>query len=192
MNHTPLVAILLAVTTGLAGASGAAAQGNPQVTLETDKGTVVLELYPDKAPETVANFLEYVRDGFYTGTVFHRVIDGFMIQGGGFTADLVKKDTRGPVKNESDNGLSNARGTIAMARTPDPHSATAQFFISVADNSEFLDSGKTADKWGYTVFGRVIEGMDVVDQIAKVATGMQKGMQDVPKEPVRILSASAG
>jgi len=190
MNHMPLAAILLALATGFAGAAGA--QGNPQVTIETDKGTIVLELYPDKAPDTVANFLQYVRDGFYDGTVFHRVIDGFMIQGGGFTADLSKKDTRAPVKNESDNGLSNARGTIAMARTPDPHSATAQFFINVAENGAFLDSGKTGDGWGYTVIGRVVEGQDVADAIAKVATGMQKGMADVPDEPVRIVRVTAG
>jgi cyclophilin family peptidyl-prolyl cis-trans isomerase len=187
MKHLPLATALLALAAGTAGA-----QGNPQVSLETDKGTIVLELYPDKAPETVANFLEYVRSGFYAGTIFHRVIDGFMIQGGGFTADLEKKDTRAPVKNESANGLSNARGTVAMARTPDPHSATAQFFINAVDNGAGLDSGKTGDGWGYTVFGRVISGMEAVDAIAKVATGMQKGMRDVPKEPVRILSASGG
>jgi len=190
MHRIPLVLALL-VASSLA-PPFAGAQDNPQVKLETNKGAILIELYPDKAPETVANFLEYVRSGYYAGTVFHRVIDGFMIQGGGFTPSLMKKSTRGPVKNESDNGLSNARGTIAMARTNDPHSATAQFFINAVDNGEGLDSGKTGDGWGYTVFGRVIEGMDVVDEIAKVATGMQKGMQNVPQEPVEIVGASEG
>ncbi|HVS14982.1 MAG TPA: peptidylprolyl isomerase [Thermoanaerobaculia bacterium] len=189
MHHSTLPTVLLVATlaTGVA-----AAQGNPQVTLETNKGAILIELFPDDAPETVANFLEYVRSGFYAGTVFHRVIDGFMIQGGGFTEDLRKKDTRAPVENESDNGLSNARGTVAMARTSDPHSATAQFYINSQDNAAFLDSGKTGDGWGYTVFGKVVEGMDVVDEISKVATHLKNGMQDVPREPVVIVSASEG
>ena len=163
----------------------------PQVTLETNQGTIVLELYPDKAPATVANFLEYVKAGFYDGTVFHRVIDGFMIQGGGFTADLAKKDTRAPIKNESENGVSNARGTIAMARTQDPHSATAQFFINSVDNGGGLDHGKTPQIWGYAVFGKVVEGMDVVDKIAKVETGTRNGMANVPVNAVVIVKATA-
>jgi cyclophilin family peptidyl-prolyl cis-trans isomerase len=189
MHHTSLAVALLAAT--LATGATAGAQGNPQVTLETNKGVILIELYPDKAPKSVANFLEYVRSGFYAGTVFHRVIDGFMIQGGGFTEDLKKKDTRAPVENESENGLSNARGTIAMARTSDPDSATAQFYINSVDN-EGLDSGKTADGWGYTVFGKVIEGMEVVDEISKVQTHLKNGMQNVPREPVVILSAKEG
>jgi cyclophilin family peptidyl-prolyl cis-trans isomerase len=181
---------LVAASLVLAAMPAAARAQAPQVTLETNQGTIVLELYPDKAPATVANFLEYVKSGFFDGTVFHRVIDGFMIQGGGFTADLVKKDTRGPVKNESENGLGNERGTIAMARTQDPHSATAQFFINSADNRNFLDHGKTAQIWGYAVFGKVIQGLEVVDKISKVATGTKNGMQDVPVQPVVIVKAT--
>ncbi len=174
---------------GLALAFGPALQAadNPRVKVETNLGSFVLELYPDKAPKTVENFLKYVQDGFYDGTVFHRVIDGFMIQGGGFTPDLERKETRAPIVNEADNGLKNTRGTIAMARTMDPHSATAQFFINVKDNP-FLDHrGKTPRGWGYAVFGKVVEGMDVVDKIRKVRTG-PGGMfpKDVPQEPVII------
>ena len=179
--------VSLVVLAALPAASAAQA---PQVTLETNQGVIVLELAPDKAPASVANFLEYVKAGFYDGTVFHRVIDGFMIQGGGFTADLAKKDTRAPIKNESEKGLSNARGTIAMARTNDPHSATAQFFINTVDNGNGLDYGKTAQMWGYAVFGKVIQGMDVVDKIAKVETGSQGGMQDVPVTPVVLVKAT--
>jgi cyclophilin family peptidyl-prolyl cis-trans isomerase len=176
----------------LAALPAAAVQAQaPQVTLETSLGVIVLELDPAKAPVTVANFLEYVKAGFYDGTAFHRVIDGFMIQGGGFTADLAKKDTRAPIQNESENGLSNARGTIAMARTNDPHSATAQFFINTVDNAAGLDHGKTAQRWGYAVFGKVTQGLDVVDKIAKVPTGSKSGMQDVPVTPVLIVKATA-
>jgi cyclophilin family peptidyl-prolyl cis-trans isomerase len=171
-------------------AAAARAQA-PQVTLETNQGVIVLELDPAKAPATVANFLEYVKSGFYDGTAFHRVIDGFMIQGGGFTADLAKKDTRAPIQNESENGLSNARGTIAMARTNDPHSATAQFFINTVDNGAGLDHGKTAQLWGYAVFGKVTQGMDVVDKIGKVQTASKSGMQNVPVTPVLIVKATA-
>ncbi len=162
-----------------------------QVTLETNKGKIVVELYPDKAQATVDNFLEYVRSGFYDGTVFHRVIDGFMIQGGGFSEKLLQKTPRAPIKNEAKNGLSNQRGTIAMARTSDPHSATAQFFINLVDNSGGLDQGKTGDGWGYAVFGKVLEGMDVVDAIGKVGTGVRQGMRDVPIESVILVKASA-
>lgn len=157
---------------------------NPQVTIETNKGTILLELNEEKAPKTVENFLQYVRDGFYQGTIFHRVIDGFMIQGGGFTQDLQPKSTRAPIPNEANNGLKNSRGTIAMARTADPHSATAQFFINVADN-DFLDY-PGSDGWGYAVFGKVIQGMEVVDAIAKAPTTSRRGYQNVPKENVVI------
>jgi peptidyl-prolyl cis-trans isomerase B (cyclophilin B) len=162
----------------------------PQVRLATSKGEITLELFADQAPQTVGNFLQYVADAFYDGTIFHRVIDGFMIQGGGMNADMSQKPTRAPVANEADNGLSNTSGTVAMARTNDPHSATAQFFINVADNL-FLDHrAKSADAWGYCVFGRVTAGMEVVEAIRTVATGRKGYMQDVPTETVTILSAS--
>lgn len=154
--------------------------------LETSKGSIVLELYPDEAPETVKNFLGYVEDGFFDGTVFHRVIEGFMIQGGGFTADLERKETRPPIRNEASTGLSNERGTVAMARTNDPHSATSQFFINTGNNVR-LDQGRGNP--GYAAFGRVVEGMDVVDAIAGVRTGHKGGMVDVPVEPVVIETA---
>ena len=158
------------------------------IKLNTNMGTIVLELDADKAPETVANFTQYANDGFYNGTIFHRVIDGFMIQGGGMEPGMKEKTTRAPVKNEADNGLSNARGTIAMARTPDPHSATAQFFINVKDNT-FLDfRSPTADGFGYCVFGKVVEGMDVVDKIKGVTTTNAGMHQDVPEEDVIIES----
>lgn len=163
----------------------------PQVRLVTSKGEITLELFADKAPQTVANFLQYVTDAFYDDTIFHRVIAGFMIQGGGMDAAMKQKATRAPVANEADNGLSNTLGTVAMARTNDPHSATAQFFINVADNL-FLDHrAKSADGWGYCVFGKVTAGMDVVDAIKSVATGRQGYMQDVPTETVTILHATA-
>ncbi len=159
---------------------------HPTVTMETSKGTIVLELYPEKAPKTVANFLSYAKEGFFDGTIFHRVIPNFMIQGGGFTPDMQQKPTRAPIEIESNNGLHNERGTIAMARTSDPDSATAQFFINLKDNG-FLDySAPTPQGWGYAVFGRVIEGMDVVDAIAQVPTGRRGMHQDVPLEPVII------
>lgn len=161
---------------------GQDAQG-PVVSLQTNHGEIVIQLQQDKSPLTVANFLEYVNSGFYDGTVFHRVVDGFMIQGGGFTENLVKKPVNDPVKNEAENGLTNARGTIAMARTRDPHSATAQFFINHADNGEFLDQGNTGDGWGYAVFGYVVGGMEVVDEIAKVKTGKRI---EVPNMPVPV------
>ena len=156
---------------------------DPQVELKTNLGTITLELYPDKAPKTVENFLQYVKEGFYKSTVFHRVISGFMIQGGGFSVDFVQKKTRPPVQNEANNGLKNGVGTIAMARTRDPHSATAQFYINVKDNP-FLDENK------YCAFGKVIEGMEVVDRIKEVETG-RKGMftKDCPKEDVVIKKA---
>jgi len=157
------------------------------VTMKTTFGEITLELDRENAPETVANFEEYARNGFYDGTIFHRVIDNFMIQGGGFDAEFAQKPARDPIINEADNGLQNTRGTLAMARTNDPHSATSQFFINVADNS-FLDhrnkmSGQT---WGYAVFGRVIDGMGVVDEIRKVETQSRGMHRDVPVEPVVI------
>ena len=163
---------------------------NPKITFETTKGKIVLQLDQKKAPITVDNFLEYVKSGHYDGTVFHRVIKGFMIQGGGFTSDMQQKPVNDPIKNEADNGLKNERGTIAMARTPNPHSATAQFFINTVDN-HFLDhKSKDMQGWGYAVFGKVIEGMEVVDTIAGVKTGTKGGHQDVPIEPVVILKAT--
>lgn len=159
------------------------------VKLHTNYGTITLELYPEKAPVTVENFLTYVKEGFYNGTIFHRVISNFMIQGGGMEPGMREKTTNAPIKNEADNGLSNERGTIAMARTMEPHSASAQFFINVKDN-KFLDHrSPTPDGWGYAVFGRVVEGMDVVDKIKDVATGNAGYHQDVPLEDVIIESA---
>jgi len=162
---------------------------NPRVELKTSMGVIVIDLYPENAPKTVENFLQYVRDGFYNGTVFHRVMPGFMAQGGGFTPDMKEKKTRQPIRNEAGNGLRNATGTVAMARTKDPHSATAQFFINVAEN-DFLDF-KSADEqgYGYTVFGLVTHGMDVVNRIVKVPTHTVGGHQNVPRQPVLIESA---
>ena len=160
---------------------------SPQVEIKTNMGAITVELYPDKAPETVKNFLQYAQDGFYNGTVFHRVIDGFMIQGGGFTEDLTYKPGRAPVKNEASNDLKNEVGTIAMARTSDPHSATAQFFINVNNNESLNYPGR--DGYGYAVFGKVIKGMEVVDKIAKVATALKPPHQNVPVKPVVIESA---
>ena len=165
-------------------------QANPVVELETSKGAIKIELLLDKAPETVNNFLRYVDEGHYDGTIFHRVIANFMIQGGGFDEKFSEKSTHPPVKNEADNGVSNARGTVAMARTSDPHSASAQFFINVADTNSFLNhSGKTAQGWGYCVFGQVTEGMDAVDSIRSVKTSTRGMHQDVPVETVAIRSA---
>lgn len=161
-----------------------AAGKNPLVLMETSLGPVRIELYPDKAPVTVKNFLGYVKQGFYDGTVFHRVIAGFMVQGGGFTADLKEKQTGKPIRNEAANGLRNDRGTIAMARTMDPDSATAQFFINLVNNDGL--NRPRPDGHGYAVFGKVTEGMDVVDKIAAVRTGFRRGMGDVPLEPVVI------
>ncbi len=158
------------------------------ITLQTNHGTIVLELDFDKAPVTAANFLQYARDGFFDGTVFHRVIGDFMIQGGGFDADMQQKRTRPPIANEADNGLKNDTGTIAMARTMDPESATAQFFINLKDNNFLNHTGKTSQGWGYAVFGKVVEGMDTVKKIEAVRTGSRGGHQDVPVEPVVIES----
>jgi cyclophilin family peptidyl-prolyl cis-trans isomerase len=184
----------------LALAAGGALAANPQVELDTSMGKIRLELYPEAAPKTVANFLEYVKSGHYDGTQFHRVINGFMIQGGGFTADFVQKPTRPPIPIESDQsrsaGLSNVPGTVAMARTRDPNSATAQFFINVANNARLDYRSPDAAGYGYTVFGKVVDGMDVVNRIAGVAKGGRKvppgapmDPADVPTTPVVIQSA---
>lgn len=163
---------------------------NPQVLIKTNHGDITVELFADKAPKTVDNFLTYVNEGHYNGTIFHRVIKDFMIQGGGFTADMQQKPTHAPVENEADNGLRNTIGTLAMARTNDPHSATAQFFINTMNN-DFLDfREKTPRAWGYAVFGRVIDGMKVVNDIRNVKTGNRAMHQDVPAEDVVIESAS--
>ena len=159
---------------------------HPQVTFETSHGSFVLELDRGAAPETVENFLAYVRDGFYEGTIFHRVIAGFMIQGGGFTPEFKQLQTRAPIRNEADQGGENDRGSIAMARTSDPHSATAQFFINVVDNDFLNHRNQTTQGWGYTAFGRVVEGMDTVDSIAAVQTGSRGMFQDVPQDTVVI------
>lgn len=175
--------ILLASTAVVA----ANAAVNPRVELKTSQGTMVIELYPQQAPKSVANFLQYVKDGYYKDTIFHRVIDGFMIQGGGFTEKMVQKETRGTITNEAANGLKNEPGTLAMARTSDPHSASSQFFINLKHN-EFLDyPGR--DGWGYAVFGKVVEGMDVVEKIAKMQTANSGMHQNVPTTPAIILSA---
>ncbi|KUJ75006.1 peptidylprolyl isomerase [Thiomicrospira sp. XS5] len=163
---------------------------NPVVLIQTSMGDIEAELYPEKAPETVKNFLRYVHEGFYNGTIFHRVIPNFMIQGGGFTPDMQKKPTHAPIQNEADNGLRNRIGTLAMARTNDPHSATSQFFINVAQNT-FLDfREKTPRAYGYAVFGRVIKGMRVVNQIRQVQTGFKNGMGDVPLQTVEIIKVT--
>ena len=194
MQNLIRLAALLLFASSAAFAQEGASGGNPVVVLHTNKGDITLELYQDKAPKTVENFLQYARDGFYDGTIFHRVISHFMIQGGGFTADMVQKPTRDPIENEADNGLKNLRGTIAMARTNDPHSANAQFFINVELNNNLDHMGKASSReWGYAVFGHVTEGMEVVDDIRFVATGTQRmpnglGMGDVPTETVLIES----
>ena len=167
----------------------APAEENPRVVLETGMGNITLELYPAKAPLTVKNFLTYVDEKFYDGTIFHRVIRGFMIQGGGMTSDMGEKPTHAPIRNEADNGLKNDRGTIAMARTQVPDSATAQFFINAKDNAFLNFRSKTVEGYGYCVFGKVIKGMDVVDAIEAVATGNKGYHQDVPLKPVVILKA---
>ena len=159
---------------------------NPTVLLETSSGDILVELFADKAPQTVANFLKYVDDGFYANTIFHRVIPGFMVQGGGFTADFKQKTAKTPIKNEADNGLRNLRGTISMARTADKDSATSQFFLNVADNA-FLDHGQR--DFGYAVFGKVVKGMDVVEKISQVQTENVGPYQNVPVKPITILSA---
>jgi cyclophilin family peptidyl-prolyl cis-trans isomerase len=180
----------------VATAPAAGEPANPRVLIETNKGRVVVELFPELAPKSVENFLGYVNADFYNGTVFHRVIPGFMAQGGGFGLDLQKKPTNPPIANEADNKLRNLRGTLAMARTNDPNSATSQFFVNVVDNTMLDHRGKTPAGWGYAVFGQVVEGMDVVDTIVAVPRGNAAGMQDVPTQPlvmtrVSVLDAKA-
>jgi peptidyl-prolyl cis-trans isomerase B (cyclophilin B) len=173
-----------------AGASARAERSHPLVKLETSMGDITLELYPDKAPVTVANFLEYVNAGFFNGTIFHRVINGFMIQGGGLDAKMNKKSTRAPIKNEADNGLTNDAYTLAMARTNDPNSATAQFFISVANNTFLNHTAKTPQGWGYAVFAKVVKGKEVVDKIKAVPTTTRDSYENVPQEPITIVKAT--
>jgi peptidyl-prolyl cis-trans isomerase A (cyclophilin A)/peptidyl-prolyl cis-trans isomerase B (cyclophilin B) len=171
----------------------AAPANNPKVLMHTSLGDIKLELYPDKAPKTVENFLQYVKEGFYDGTVFHRVIPNFMIQGGGMTKDLTEKRKHAPIRNEANNGVSNLRGTIAMARTADPNSAAAQFFVNVVDNKrlDYMTDANGTVTWGYCAFGKVIEGMDTVDKIKAVETGPQGPFQsDVPKTPIVIEKVS--
>jgi len=183
MKGLLLLVFGLMVVVGMVKADGG---DSPRVVIETNKGNFVIALDEENAPISSENFLGYVESGYYEGTVFHRVIDGFMIQGGGFTQDMVQKDAKGTIQNEADNGVKNKRGTVAMARRPDPHSATAQFFVNAVDN-DFLDHrSKDAQGWGYAVFGEVVEGMDVVDAIGKVKTGQHGPMGDVPTESVVI------
>ena len=184
-----LLAALMTPLLMLAASASSAAQEAPRVRLETTMGNIVLALDAQRAPQTVENFLAYVNSGFYDGTIFHRVIGNFMIQGGGYTADLSRKETRSPVKNEADNGLKNSRGSIAMARTQDPHSASAQFFINVEDNAALDHTAPNGRGWGYAVFGHVVEGMDVVDEIRAQATGVKSGFRDVPKKTITITHA---
>jgi cyclophilin family peptidyl-prolyl cis-trans isomerase len=175
---------------GVTGTVPAAGKGNPMVLLSTSMGDIKVELFPEKAPITVKNFLDYVKAGYYNGTIFHRVIPGFMIQGGGLTADMQDKreGQKAAIKNESDNGLKNETGTLAMARTSAPDSATSQFFINVKDNT-FLNKDSAADKVGYAVFGKVVDGMDVVKKIEAVKTATKGPHQNVPVDPVTIKSA---
>jgi peptidyl-prolyl cis-trans isomerase B (cyclophilin B) len=187
------LACLLAVVGSASGAEPAktpAAPVHPQVLFETSKGNFTIELYPDKAPKTVENFLQYVKSGFFDGTIFHRVIPDFMIQGGGFTADMTQKPTKPPIPNEADNRVLNERGTLAMARTGDPNSATAQFFINLKNNGFLNFTSKTTQGWGYTVFGKVVEGMEAVDAIAAVPTTSKGSYQDVPTQAVVIKKAT--
>jgi len=185
MRFGIIVAFIVALCVPSAALGGL--MNNPRVIMETSKGTIVLEVFPDEAPETVKNFLQYVRWGHYDGTIFHRVIPDFMIQGGGFTPDMKRKQTEMPIQNEANNGLKNKRGTVAMARTPDPNSATDQFFINTKSNGFLNHKDTTPQGWGYAVFGKVVKGMDVVDAISAVKTGKKGMMGDVPVEPVKII-----
>ena len=184
-----LLAALITPLLMLTATTASTAEQAPRVRLETTMGNIVLALDAQHAPQTVDNFLAYVESGFYDGTVFHRVIGNFMIQGGGYTADMSRKQTRPPIQNEADNGLKNTRGSIAMARTRDPHSASAQFFINVEDNASLNHTAPDSRGWGYAVFGHVVEGMDVVDEIRAQATGVKAGFRDVPKKTITITHA---
>ncbi len=190
MSHRHSFIFALTVLFFLFFAFASAADQNPRVALETSLGEITIELDQAKAPLTTANFIQYVKEGFYDGTVFHRVIPGFMNQGGGFTPDMKQKQTRSPITNEADNGLVNKRGTIAMARTSAPHSATAQFFINLKDNAFLNHRNKSMSGWGYCVFGRVVSGMDVVDAIAGKPTRTVGMFQNVPIEPIVIKKAT--
>ena len=183
-----ILAMLFCFLPFTAGATKPTEKGDSTVTvrMQTNKGAIVLQLDAEKAPETTANFVEYAKTGFYVGTIFHRVIPSFMIQGGGFESGMKQKATRAPIKNEADNGLKNDLGTIAMARTSDPNSATAQFFINSKNNDFHNHTAPTAQGWGYCVFGKVVEGIEVVQEIEQVATGARGGHQDVPQEDVNI------
>jgi len=189
-----LYGLLLAITTGFSPLSAAdqkestAAPDNKTITavIDTNKGKITLELYPDKAPVTVANFVEYARSGFYNDTIFHRVVPGFMIMGGGYTFETKKKKTRAPIKNEADNGLKNIAGTIGMAHSTDPQSATSQFYINLADNVSLDYTAPTPGGWGYAVFGKVVDGMDAVAKIERVRTITNFGMQNIPTMEVNI------
>lgn len=182
--------LTLCLMLGVSGEALAAAKERSLVKVETSKGDFIIELFPDKAPKTVANFLSYVNAGAYNGTIFHRVMNGFMIQGGGFEPDMRHRQGNKPIRNEADNGLKNERYTVAMARTSDPHSASNQFFINVVDNG-FLDhTAKNERGWGYAVFGKVVDGMNVVDAIKAVPVGDRAGHQNVPRDPVIINKAS--
>jgi len=178
-----LFLLLLQTQTATQPPAGAA---NPQVVVDTSLGSFTIELFQDKAPVSVENFLQYVREGFYAGTIFHRVVAGYVVQGGGYTPDLSEKPTRPPIQNEATNGLSNQRGTVAMARTRTVRSGTSQFFVNVVDNRRLDHTGYAPDEFGYAVFGRVVEGMDVVDRISKVPTTIKDGMESVPIDPVII------
>lgn len=184
-----LPAVILLALIFMSVANDQIAPCNPQVSIMTTKGEIIIELRPDKAPITVENFLGYVNSGFYDNTIFHRVIKGFMIQGGGLTADLNKKKTRDPIKNEADNRMSNRKYTVAMARTTDPHSAMAQFFINTASNDKLDFKNTSQAGWGYCVFGRVVKGMDVVDAIESVQTTSDGVNNDKPIEPIVITKA---
>lgn len=183
-------ATLVIVFSGLFSAFAFATSDSPEVLLETSHGNIILQLDAKAAPKSVENFIQYVNDGFYDGTIFHRVIPNFMLQGGGFTEKLRKKETRAPIKNEADNGLKNVRGTIVMARTSDPHSATAQFFINTIDNDYLNHNSPNSRGWGYAVFGKVTDGMGTVDKISAVATSNRGIFRDVPTESVIIIKAS--
>lgn len=190
---TPVIAFVAATVVFIsmvAGPVDAAERSKKLVKFETSMGDIVIEVFPKEAPITAENFLQYAREGFYDGTIFHRIIKGFVIQGGGFDESFKEKTTREPIKNEADNGLKNQQYTLSMARTPDPDSASSQFFINLADN-KFLDfKSKSPQGWGYAVFGRVVEGMDVVDKAALVKTGRRGPHEDVPEENVVILKAT--
>jgi cyclophilin family peptidyl-prolyl cis-trans isomerase len=194
--HAKLLIATLLLAGGIVSCSNAPKTGTTKVVaptrvrITTSKGAIDIELDSAKAPKSVANFLSYVRDGFYDSTVFHRVIPGFMVQGGGMTANLARKETRAPITNEATNGLKNLRGTLAMARTGEPHSATSQFFVNLVDNAFLDNTGTTPQTWGYCVFGKVVAGMDVVDKMAAVVTTRVGPHADVPKDPITILGAS--